>query len=93
MSKVYKGDVGTVILIDCSEDISTATAQKILVKKPDKTETEWTATVYQDDYLRHVIASGELDQAGIWYLQPYVELVDWQGYGETVPLRVYDEFK
>ena len=38
-TKVYVGDAGTVLTLDCGQDISAATARAILVRKPDGTTT------------------------------------------------------
>ena len=90
--KVYKNDVGTAIILDTTEDISTQTVLKILYKKPSGTEGEWTGAVYQTTKARYITVSGDLSEKGLWYLQVYVELPSWKGYGETVEMFVYDQW-
>jgi len=40
---VQLNDIGTKIILDCVEDISTATSPEIKYKKPDGTSGSWTA--------------------------------------------------
>lgn len=90
--KIYVGDEGTIILIDMGEDISAATVSNINVRKGSGDVT-WTATVYNSNYLRYVIQAGDFDEAGTYYLQPYLEFTDWKGKGKTVNFEVYEAFK
>ena len=89
-NKVYAGDVGTEIILNCGSDISGATATLIKAKKPDGTTVNWTAAVYNSNYLRYVTEAGDLDQAGRFYLQASLTLGGWSGLGETAVLMVYD---
>ena len=90
--KVYKNDIGTAIILDTTEDISTQTTLKILYMKPSGTEGEWIATVYDTTKAKYVTTSGDLSEKGLWYLQVYLELPSWKGYGETVEMMVYDQW-
>ena len=89
--KIYVGDEGTVVLIDMGEDISAATVTNIYVRKSTGDVT-WAATIYDSNYLRYVIQTGDLDVAGTYYLQPYLEFTDWKGRGKTVNFEVYEAF-
>jgi hypothetical protein len=91
-NKVYVGDIGTEIILDAKEDISTATTVEIRYKKPDGTTGAWTGAVYDTTKGRYVTVSGDLDQAGSWYLQLYVVLPSWSGHGETVAVTIYELF-
>jgi len=91
--KVYVGDIGTIIEIDMQENISTATDQRLDIKKPDGTETVWTVTIYNSTYLRHTIATLELDLKGVYHIQPYMKIGTWTGRGNTVNLTVHDHFE
>jgi len=104
MAKVYVGDVGTEIRLDCNPDdlaeidIATANTLKILVLKPSGAEDEWTAARYgSTDQITYTTVATDLDEAGNYKLQAYVE---WTSpspvsihLGETVRLKVYEEFK
>lgn len=89
MDKVYVGDIGTIIEVDCDEDISTATGYKLVVRKPDGTRADWTASIYGTTALRHTTVAGDLSVAGIYRVQPYMTLDSWTGRGKTVEFEVF----
>lgn len=96
MGKVYKNDVGTKIAIDTGQDVSGADSVKIKYIKPDGTTGLWDAIVDTDDktiyYLTQVVSGDiyDLDQIGVWMLFPVIDMVAWDGHGESVELTVYD---
>lgn len=90
--KSYKGDVGTVFLINCGTNISTATVKKLLVKKPDGTQVEWIATISGTNYLQYTTITNDLDQNGTYYLQSYIEMPSWKGRGETAIFTIYESY-
>ncbi len=93
MYEVYVGDVGTEVSLNCGVDISTATVRKILVQKPNTTAVvEWSAMADGANSIRYLTTTGDLDVAGTYHLQPYVELPGWSGKGETVELFVRPAF-
>jgi hypothetical protein len=92
-NKVYVNDTGTKIRLNAASDISTQTVLKIDWKKPDNTEGSWDATLEGTTYACYITEDGDLDQAGIWKLQIYVEMPAWKGHGETVSMKVYEEFE
>jgi len=91
-NKVYVGDVGTEIILNCGQDLTGATGVQIKVKKPDLTTTTWTASVYNNNYIKYVIQTNDLDQAGIYYLQASLTLGAWSGLGETAMLKVHSAY-
>lgn len=92
-NKSYNGDVGTVVMVNCGFDISSATAKKLYVKKPDGKEVVWTPTIYNSMYLKYTIAPGDIDQSGEYYLQAYIEISSWKGRGETALFSIYGNYK
>lgn len=90
-NKIYVGDIGTVIELDCVSDISTATVTKIRYQKPDRKVGEWPA-VRSGNKISFTTVSGSLDQAGTWRLQAYVEMPNWRGRGETVDMVIHSLF-
>lgn len=86
-NRVYLGDIGTVITLDCESDISAATVRKILVRKPDGSEIEWTASQVGTSLI-YTIALGDLDQSGEWSMQAYVETPAGKWRGETYRITV-----
>lgn len=92
MSKTYIGDVGTEIILDCGVDVSAATVRTIKALKPDGTSVDWTAVLEGTTAIKYTIQSGDLDQAGAWKLQAYIEIASWSGLGETAKLKVSAPF-
>jgi hypothetical protein len=92
MSKVYTGDTGTVIVLDCGQDISAATARSIEVRKPDGSTTSWAATADGTTGIKYTSLAGTFDQAGDYELQAVVTLPAGTWRGETVLLTVYSPF-
>ena len=100
MSKIYQGDVGTVVeAAVCDEngdavDLSGATTTDIKVKKPDGTTTTWTGAVNGSisNQIDYTTVSGDLDQAGRYKVQAYVVTPLWSGLGETAKFTVYEAY-
>ena len=88
MSDVFVGDVGTVISLDCGTSVTTATVRKIVVKKPNGVRVQWTAAVDTETSIKYVVQAGDLDVAGDWQLQAYVEFPAWKGRGSVATLKV-----
>lgn len=84
MSKeIHVGDVGTEFRLvikddnDSIVDISTATLLEIVFSKPDGTRNPVVASLYTDGtdgIIKYTIASGDLDQSGMYKMQAYVEV-------------------
>ena len=93
---LHVGDVGTAIVLVVEEggvpaDIAAATALEIHAEKPSGATVKWTAALDgggADGRLRYVTQPGDLDEAGYWLLQAYVELPAWQGHTESVRVKV-----
>lgn len=91
-TKVYVGDTGTVITLDCGADISAASARSIAVRKPDDTTTSWAAVASGTDSIAYTTLADTLDQNGVWKLQAVVTLPTGVWRGETALLHVYANF-
>jgi len=87
--KLYIGDTGTAIVLDCAADISAASARSIEVRKPDGSLASWAASAQGATALRFDTLAATLDQAGAWRLQAKVTLPGGTWRGETAVLRVY----
>ena len=95
MSKVYIGDIGTVIEVAVGIDISAATTTELKVKKPDGTTDTWVGAVNgsTNTQLDYTIAADDLDQSGEYDIQAHIETATWVGLGETARLMVYGLFQ
>jgi hypothetical protein len=90
--KVYVGDVGTVVDVDCGESLVAATGQVLKVRKPNGTEVSWTASISTNS-LRHTTIAGDFDLVGTYFIQPYLTITGWTGHGKTVSFEVYSRFR
>lgn len=93
MSKVYTGDTGTVITLDCGQDISAASARSIEVRKPDGAAATWSAVASGSNSIAFTTLAGTLDMPGRWRLQARVTLPSGVWLGETAALDVYSPFQ
>lgn len=91
-TKTYVGDTGTVIVLDCGQDISTASARSIEVRKPDKSTVTWSASASGTTAIQFTTLAGTLDMPGTWRLQAKVTLPSGTWRGETAQLEVYNPF-
>lgn len=92
-TKVYVGDIGTAIILDCGQDISTASARSIEARRPDGTTVSWNAALDGETSLRFDTAAGTLNMSGSWKLQAKVVMPSGTWLGETVNLTVYRPFQ
>ena len=90
--KIYKGDIGTIVLVDCGSDVSDAITQGLIIKKPDGKIAIWESEVYQNNYLKYVIEEDDFDQSGEYEGNAFVTLPTWSGRGHTFNFTVYDPF-
>lgn len=88
MSDVFVGDVGTVISLDCGAITTAATLRQVIVKKPNGRRVTWNAVQDAETSIKYVVQVGDLDVAGDWQLQAYVEFPTWKGRGEVATLKV-----
>lgn len=89
--RIYKDDIGTIILINMNTDISTATGISLSIRKPDGSTDTWTPTISNTYYLRYTIQSGDLDQAGKYSVQPNLTLGTWTGKGQSISFTVHKQ--
>ena len=88
MIKVFTGDEGTVIILDCGADVSSATVRKIKVRKPSGVQIEWAAQAEGTNAIKYVVQAGDVVLPGSWWVQAYIEMPGWKGRGEWSELLV-----
>lgn len=88
MTGIFVGDVGTELLLDCGVSIATATVLKVIARTPKGGKKEWTGTLNGTTTVRYVLQTGDIDVAGVWAVQAYVEMPGWKGRGEWAEIKV-----
>ena len=91
MGKIYAGDVGVEILLNCQEDISAASVKNVIIYKPDGVELVKEALVVGGTQLQYITQEGDLDLPGVYKVQPQITLLAWAGLGETATFIVYNK--
>lgn len=90
LQTIHVGDTGTSIRILVTEDgdpvnISSATVKKLKFLKKDKTTLVVDASFLTDGldgYLEYKTVDGDIDMAGQWKVQAYLEIGTWKGHTE-----------
>ena len=88
MTTVFVGDIGTEIALDCGVNISTATVRNIIVRKSNRVKATWPATSDGTNGIKYTTLLNDLDVAGEWSVQAYIEMPGWKGYGTIAKLNV-----
>jgi hypothetical protein len=92
--KVYAGDLGTRVILDCGHDISAATARSIEVQRPDGSTRSWSAIANGTNSIQFdTVANSSFDVPGVWRLQSKVAIGGAVWRGKTVTLTVYPFFR
>lgn len=89
MAKHYVGMVGVNVIVNCGHNITGATNTKLKVEKPDGTTVEWTATIYNENFLKYVSIADDFDQEGEYRIQAFLTLGDFTGPGDTDIVTIY----
>ncbi len=89
--KIYQGDVGLEINVNCQEDLSSATSPKILIKKPDGNIIEKDASI-SGTSLIYITIANDLDLTGLYRIQPKLSIGSWSGSGVTTRFFVQPPF-
>jgi hypothetical protein len=88
----YLGDT-PLIKIYCVNDISGGSAFKIKYQKPDGTSGEWTGNLSGTRYIEYQTTLTDLNIAGTWVIQAFVDWGDIEKHGNSVSFKVHDLFR
>ena len=89
--KIYVNDVGTVVELECGQDMTLAESPAIRVRRPDGTARTWAAEA-EGTRIRYVTRQGDLSMPGMHRLQAAYARDDFHGLGTTVELMVHRAF-
>lgn len=95
MPKIYKNDVGTKFIVSTEADLTGATSHKLIIRKPDKSTIEWTTKIEgnaTEGEISYITKNGDLDQAGLYKGNAYVEFGSYKFTGETFQFIVFELF-
>src|SRR5574341_746475 len=95
---IHIGDIGTVIEITVKENdaplnLSDATVKKFVFRKATGTAVEKTASFSTDGSngkLRYVTIANDIDAAGRWTLQVYIETPGGKWHTDEIAFRVLE---
>lgn len=83
--KLYVGAEGVKLVLDVGVDISQSNVRQIRYKKPvNRITGYWDAEIESDMEISYVFQAGDIDAAGYWEFQSYVETPDWKIPGDRV---------
>ena len=94
--EIHLGDIGTSLQLEIVEDgvaldISTATSLKMRFQKPSGSTLDKDASFVtdgSDGLIRYVTVSGDLDEAGTWTRQAFMQIGSWHGQSSRVQFVV-----
>jgi len=86
---IHKGDIGSLIQVSIAGmgDPLEITVATIHYRKPSGEKGQWEGTV-KDDFIEYATIEGDIDEAGVWYLQAKFDLVDWNGSSRITSITV-----
>ena len=88
--QLFVDGYGIELLVDTGIDLTGADEVKILYKKPNNQHGEWVGEVNDTTKIKYILAPGDVDVHGIWYIQSYAKFSDSELYGEKVPVEVLE---
>lgn len=92
--KVYAGDLGTRVILDCGQDVSAATDRTIEVQKPNGSTDSWPAVAEGTNSIKFdTVGSNSFTVAGTWRLQAKITIGGAVWRGATVTVPVFANFK
>jgi hypothetical protein len=92
--KVYVDTVGLEVIIDMGDSVVGATNIVLNVMKPGGTETTWgAANVYLTRFIRYLTVANDINEVGLYKIQPEFELDGWSGPTKTVSFRAWNRYE
>jgi hypothetical protein len=88
--RIYTGNIVR-LLLDTTQDVTSATLMEIRCTKPDGTEVAWPAAQYSTNTsISYITNNSDLDLPGNYIIRSYVEWGTASDLGDSVILEVYD---
>ena len=104
MTKHYKNEAGTQLLLDTGIAIGTATDFAVYYRKPNGAATgSWVASAFSSYsnnvgligtyFVSYSLTSTDLDTPGGWKFQAWIGHSSGTWWGETVDFQVFDQYE
>jgi hypothetical protein len=103
MSKHFKNETGTDLILDTGILVGSAVDHYIRYQKPSGVVGSFAADVYSSYsdlasatgtyLLKHTLAYADLSEAGEWRFQAHIGAADGTWWGETAKENIYDAFE
>jgi hypothetical protein len=89
MANPHVGDVGAVIRLTSTKDLSTQTSLALYYQKPSGTKGVFTGTINGTTDVQYTTTdAGDLDESGQWTFQGYAAITGWSGRSKAVKIQV-----
>ena len=92
MTKIYQNDVGIAITVATGITLTGATTTQLKVKKPSGATATWAATINGTN-LDYTTVANDLNEAGRYFLQAFVQTGGQTLYGETAEIDIYGAYQ
>lgn len=91
--KIYVGDNGTILELECNIDISGATNVTVeILAPPSDTLIIKSADVISPSIIRVVLDSEDIPKSGTYKFQPVATIGAWTGRGSTGEFEISKKF-
>lgn len=84
---IFKDQSAFDIILDTTQDLSSATSVAIEYEKPSGAEGTWTGSV-SGTTIVYTVQVGDIDEVGLWRLQAKAVFTLRVSYGRVVEMRV-----
>ena len=92
MTKIYQNDVGIAITVATGITLTGATTTQLKVKKPSGATATWAAAINGTN-LDYTTVANDLNEAGRYFLQAFVQTGGQTLYGETAEIDIYGAYQ
>jgi len=95
MTKIYQSDVGIALTVATGVTLTGATTTQLKVKKPSGQTATWSATIdgTNAQQLNYTTVAGDLNEAGRYFIQAFVQTGGQTLYGQTAEIDIYGAYQ
>jgi len=95
MTKIYQNDVGIALAVATGITLTGATTTQLKIKKPSGVTATWSATINGTNaqQLDYTTVANDLNEAGRYFLQAFVQTAGQTLYGETAEIDIHGAYQ